>query len=288
MRINYAKGLIESLNYAIGNYELSKVDCDVLQASILDLKEGQKFLLPDDGYILGNRLKGLPAILRLPFPITILYVPSSTTAMQKMELRSLNADKKRVIICKELVDEEGKERIMVQSFYQPRMKTFGDCEWSPTASYLMFDREIRIDEDDIFYHRPQYFVYDFVGDNPEAIATFLKPALASDVNCLFELLEALSCSNVSYEKRVNAMKKQKGKPAIDYDSYHELVVNVSGDKTSGVKGGGTGSGIQRREHFRRGHIHTYHTKQGPIKLWINAVVVNPGIGGKIEKVYSVK
>ncbi|MNI27871.1 hypothetical protein D3C73_816270 [compost metagenome] len=109
------------------------------------------------------------------------------------------------------------------------------------------------------------------------------------LTAILELVEALSFSNVNVvelpAKKMTFTEKRKG--ALPYDSYRMLVIN-KGEKVISAGRSETGPCGERRaarEHTRRGHDRTY--KSGK-KIWINPMVINAGVGGKIVKDYKLK
>ena len=129
----------------------------------------------------------------------------------------------------------------------------------------------------------------------DGVDTFLRPTIISEdlelgycemfTQVLWYFLNALACKNVHIEKSLAKATKQgkKIKTALPFDDYHFLTVNTPGKV--GVKGECLG-GTHRspREHLRRGHIRL--RESGPV--WVNACVVNPGIGSKVEKTYVLR
>ena len=100
---------------------------------------------------------------------------------------------------------------------------------------------------------------------------------------MLDFLNALQCSNVEVEKiplKKTALAMRK---AIPFDEYHVLAIKVSQIKSIDC---GAKNGLHRspREHLRRGHIRRYANGS---KIWVNAAVVNAGIGGKISKDYRL-
>lgn len=120
-----------------------------------------------------------------------------------------------------------------------------------------------------------------------------NPAYGKDVDHIVsvfstaacDFLNAISCRNVHVEKSPAKASKQgkKVKTALPFDDYHFLTVDVPGK--AGVRGEGLGGSHRSpREHLRRGHIR--RLESGPI--WVNACVVNAGIGSKVGKSYLVR
>lgn len=114
----------------------------------------------------------------------------------------------------------------------------------------------------------------------------------AEIAALLDFLNALSCRNVHIEKskaitpsvRSKSGKKKKIKTTIPYDDYHYLTVDVPSKRYSNDNSDGIGDRRTPREHLRRGHIRRYSWG----KIWINATVVNPGIGNKVDKIYKLR
>jgi hypothetical protein len=76
--------------------------------------------------------------------------------------------------------------------------------------------------------------------------------------------------------------KKKAKDALPFDSYHILTVDAPG---GGNLNGRSGGHRSPREHLRRGHIRRY---ENGARIWVNATVVNAGIGGRVSKDYLLR
>lgn len=103
-----------------------------------------------------------------------------------------------------------------------------------------------------------------------------------EVGAVLCFLNVLQCSNVKTEQIAPKKPKAKVKGAMPFDTYHILTINVPG-KVQTIGSGGL-SHRSPREHLRRGHIRTY---ESGMKVWVNAAVVNAGIGSKITKDYRI-
>lgn len=97
---------------------------------------------------------------------------------------------------------------------------------------------------------------------------------------LLSLLNALSCSNV-YIERSDPKSGPKKKGALPFDSYHILTIRRPSETG---RLGMAQPHRSPREHLRRGHIRRY---ENGIRIWINATVVNAGVGGKVSKDYRM-
>lgn len=100
-----------------------------------------------------------------------------------------------------------------------------------------------------------------------------------EVGAVVSFLNALSCSNVGIERIGKPRAKKLPAAALPFDEYHVLTIKSKG---SSVDLGG--SHRSPREHLRRGHIRRLSDGR---RLWINATVVNAGVGGVITKDYAL-
>lgn len=121
--------------------------------------------------------------------------------------------------------------------------------------------------------------------NEESVSDEIKNQESAQLMyVLFEFLEALNCKNVSIENHVQRKKGKSKFDALPFDEYKVLCVNVNkryndyGDELNE-----SGTHRSPREHLRRGHIR--RLPKG--NVWVQSTVVNPGIGGRIEKSYQV-
>jgi hypothetical protein len=108
--------------------------------------------------------------------------------------------------------------------------------------------------------------------------------ISSDCGAVMELLEALSCRNVSTANhqdasQANARRIKDGKIPI-YETKM-LVINTQDTLTS--KAGIGYSHASPRQHLRRGHIRRLESGN----IWVNSCVVGDPNKGSINKQYSV-
>ena len=109
---------------------------------------------------------------------------------------------------------------------------------------------------------------------------------------VLELIEALSCKNVRIDTlqvtkpNVNARRVRDGKLPL-YETKI-LTVDVSPKKLGKARGPLEEARTPPREHLRRGHIQTYHTREGPSNLWKQSLTVAVGNEGAIKKSYKIK
>lgn len=103
---------------------------------------------------------------------------------------------------------------------------------------------------------------------------------------VFELIEALSCRNVTTANhqeayKNNAKRIKDGKLPI----YETKMLVIDTKATPAEYRGSGGSHASPRQHLRRGHIRRHPTAGN---LWINSCVVGDPSKGVINKSYAVK
>ncbi len=73
--------------------------------------------------------------------------------------------------------------------------------------------------------------------------------------------------------------------ALPFDEYHVLTVAIPSAKASvNNQAESIGDRHSPREHLRRGHIRRLQDSR---KIWVNAAIINAGVGTKIHKNYAV-
>ena len=105
-----------------------------------------------------------------------------------------------------------------------------------------------------------------------------------EVGTLLCFLNALQCANIGIEKSLGGKTSKAMHKALAFDDYHILTIKSSA--SDGLQHADAAGGMHRspREHLRRGHIRRH---ANGMKIWVNATVVNPGIGGKVSKDYRL-
>ena len=143
---------------------------------------------------------------------------------------------------------------------------------------------------DVFVAMPEAFELTVkrYGGRREALDAVAED-LSFEVRSVCELLEALSCSNVSTQRvaqaspTVNRKRESKGKtPLLD---YHVLVIDRPTPLNGTSRGPLIGERASPRQHLRRGHIRRYATGK---KVWINSMLVGQQEHGVIVKDYEAR
>jgi hypothetical protein len=272
--------------------------CDEI---LTQCKEAVKFVMPEGGRILKDKLKGLNGLetIRLPYPSIVIEYPATEHQHGLVErlVGEGNTFKapKRIVFAWE---NEGK--IFVHSIIQGEHK--GNKGWTmqPVIAAVWANQ---CDES----FKPDFCSASREDERVDFISSVVMPAgelyttgygdpsdvngkerayadMIDESNAVLELIEALSCSNVSHEalpvQKMNKSAAKRG--AAPFDEYRVLVVKNGSSKEYQPHGGSHGS---PREHLRRGHIRILATGK---RIWINSCVVNAGVGGRIEKSYDMR
>ena len=311
---NYAAQAIKSLRFS-SDFLLKKQDQDSqvlgeLAKRIIPLIENSvHFALPDGGNILNNGGKSIVGqTVRLPYEyVTIEYfVPVSAPA------HGLNTEHapKRLVIVAEMGYESVKHlKPQVKSEYYFMVWGVATRDYSPNWYFIPdkgfslipctgWDNKdvpgaiVQTNEEYDMTHVPIY-----AGIHPlstksckseEDFQSLLLDVAADNTGnnrAVFELIEALSCRNVSTVNHQdastsNAKRVKAGK--LPFYETKMLVINSQG-VSSGEAGNGGGSHASPRQHLRRGHIRRLESGS----IWVNSCVVGDATKGQITKVYEV-
>ena len=304
MILNYAKKAYKDL---LKKYipKFDNVDTSTAveyERIVTSMAKAQKFILPDGGLILDDKLKGITEYPKLPFPeITIeYYLPQQheMCAAEKVFGREgTSICRKRIVHAVQLENND----ILVYSIYTQEDK------WIICPFYAKITKTVYIDNTGYFSKMElehdlktnklpiqiglQYgIINNSKSVNKEDWPKHAFIDLNDEIKALLELLEALSCSNIKTSKVKTKEPTVKNKPNKKplFDTYHILTVDVSRDENDSsdyTERHNVSTGIKKREHLRRGHIRTY--KSG-LRIWIQNIVVNKGIGAKVNKIYDVR
>lgn len=245
----------------------SEATSSLISGALVFIDVSQKFMLPKGGRLLDdNEFKALDAEIRLPFPCIALEYER----VSDEDLRIGPVDSTKSII---LAYEDKDQIILIPVAWINKDQMW--VPWPPIS--------IAVSGAVIRDH--------LIGGKFAPIAfTKSDPSVPSidyqdEIGAFLSFLNALSCSNVRMEKlQENTSQKKGKKAALPFDEYHVLTIDTSlRDSTTGALG--ANAGRSPREHLRRGHIRRY---ESGLRVWVNAAIVNPGVGGKIHKDYCLK
>jgi hypothetical protein len=284
--LNYCRQFMRDVSLGrCGEYP-EVFDSIKLRATLIP--KAQKFMLPSDLHKLDGTFKAIDESmpLRLPYPVVALEFYDSldeeqiTNQLDKLrergaDMRGYQRITKRILIADETIR---KDQISIFGIgWAPSL----GC-WIPTVSVLLPVSGYieRIPGKDYVSMVMGFFrKYNGVGESQR------KEYAAGDVEMFYGFLNALQCANVTIKTNQPTEKggKQK-KNAMPFDTYHVLSVGVKAIGTVGSSAGGVCDRNSPREHLRRGHVRKL---QDGRSIWVNAAVVNPGVGGIIHKDYAV-
>lgn len=279
------------------------------------IRRAVHFAIPDCADILGDNLRGITGqSVRLPYPlITVEYFFPKD--QQILTGEGIIAVEKRLIIAEELTGEQiravhprhedipeyrdGGIRITYASV-MPHTKQWWPIMvglvvpflWdTPSNPERLVPLNTSIPGSTPFICFPDATEYPEI--NAQAAGAMGKRGVqmvlndvGGEVVNLFELLEALSCKNVTTEPlevidpKVNARRIRDGKLPL-YETKILVVNTKHADYPNGERRGG--SHASPRQHLRRGHIR--RLPKG--NIWVNSCVVGDPTKGRIEKQYQV-
>jgi hypothetical protein len=280
---------IELLNK--GTLQYSQKCRDILALA----QESIKFILPDNGKIFDDKYRGLPEDFRLPYPSVVLeYIcrAEGGVAADHFGHDATFAAPERVIVA-----QQDGHSVLVMSVIG--MRAHGDVIWyvQPFVSEIIpvarmsvgMRAQLKtpepwmpsISQVGVVIHDLGGMAQRQFGANWEEHGYY---DMTDESSAVLELIEALSCSNVGHEalpaRKVNKSAAKRG--ALPFDEYRVLTVRSAG--AGGTASVSTIDRRQSREHLRRGHIRNL---QDGRRIWVNATVVNAGVGGRITKDYRM-
>lgn len=300
--LNYLRNAIPD---ALKSAEYYRKETPEYTNGVLEILDGakaaQKFVMPDNGKVFDDALRGLPDDFRLPFPsIVIEYVCNLEGGLveDKFGSDATHAAPERIIYAQQTEEKS----ILVASVICIHAK--GHKFWSVQPFVAEIIPVGKLTDE----HLASVYVPDFAKERRSLIKQVANVMhdlggrafkdfgpkweehafydMNDECNAVLELIEALSCSNVSHDalavRKQNKSSAKRG--ALPFDEYRVLTV-----RSSSVPNVGNPSVIpfdrrSPREHLRRGHIRTL---QDGRRLWINSMVVNANAGGRINKDYKV-
>ena len=265
--LNYCRQILTQYKKLMTNPNMDKDIHQQLLTTIAAIEDSKKFILPDNAQIIDDkecRALDENAELNLPYKRIVLEY-----YCREENIANLCSAPKRVVIAIDSGDE-----ILVS--YVVCVQANGI--WVP-APWIFIEKRNAVHE--IANGTRRFSFRQFVREDYSRIE---MSDYNDELNALFGFLNALACSNVHQEKHSNRKKTaKKCKPCLPFDDYHILTIDAPGRNT-GI-GVFNSEGRRPREHLRRGHIRRLLDCR---RIWVNAAVINAGIGNKVEKDYRVR
>ncbi len=254
------------------------------------IRGGIHFAAPDGGKIMDDNLKGLVGLpARLPFPtITLEYFDPSDKTANLVIAKELSHEAADVYMHPDMNKYESYILVFNATKYLEKWYLNPLCLFLPSQWDIMknegFD-DTPISGSEAFVAFTTVLLDWFYDKANEKYIESMEADLSYSVKVLMEVLEALSCSNVSteiineHECKKNAKRVLQGKLPI----YETRILSVNTSKKKGVSSGFMTGRTSPREHLRRGHIRRLESKN----VWVQSCVVGNVGKGKIEKTYEL-
>lgn len=264
LKTNFCRDFIKSIE---GKRQIIAYGYDISNEIIKKMKKTTKFVIPENGKIFDAGFKSInKENLRLPFDCVALEFFSTNKGVISKTIITAN---------------QNKDSIGAMAFCYIDDKSV-NCPWCvcPVAVEIHHDKIIPIQ----LSNPKEVILTNGLRQNNDYNNKDSIEDAAGIAYCVLEFIEALSCKNVSIESHAHRKKGKSKLDALPFDDYKVLCVNVN-KKYDSVGNEIKEQGTHRspREHLRRGHIRRLHKGN----VWVQSTVVNPGIGGRIEKDYRI-
>jgi len=279
---NYVAQAERDLINLSGNYA-DKEDARLIAEFANQLKNAVHFALPDGGRIFDDELKGIDGLeVNSPFPlITVEYFEFGA---------------KCLILAKQIesfffVTEYGllDGRWVPHPLTMVMRNVWSSAQTSEGLTHVKYEGPRKPGSISMVCDVFVNFDTLWKGINRQSrgidYQKYGANSLSRCARSVFELIEALTCKNVTTEPleeidaNVNARRVKAGK--LPFYETKMLVINTR--SASGEKHGCGGSHASPRQHLRRGHIRRLESGN----IWVNACVVGDSSKGIITKQYSV-
>lgn len=280
-----------------------------LDMLVKDIASAVHFVIPDEGKILDNRGRTLHGKdINLPFDkITIEFFVRGKEPMPEYTVASHHTEKDTKCL---VYAENDNGNIYIVGMYSKHQEGSGEVwvisEPIPNIKPTRYDRRdtlLNSLASEVGRDKADYMTcivgccdavnskkseVDF-GDTYDTCSyVFSHPLRASTVAAwaVVELVEALSCKNISLENyqessQSNSKRIKKGK--LPFYETKMLVVNTILPTLTATKSTRNGYHSSPRQHLRRGHIRRLPSGN----IWVNSCVVGDHSRGRIEKQYVV-
>lgn len=249
----------------------------------------QKMILPENGILFNDGLRGLPKVLNLPYNEMVVeynhFFKSKEGTLLEGTIMLLEQDEDDITVSK--FTEIGSGKLKGIWYHHPWkfiIHRDGELEEQNNTKVRDNKNSMRVRQTCI---------------HPEFVETLdqerdIKPLnsyTVRSVTSVLELVEALSCSNViisdteEISKKLNKRREAKGKLPLYQYKILTLDVPITNPKRKDYQGGTHAS---PRQHLRRGHIRVYNRGyEDEYRIWINSKIIGKEENGIIEKRYRL-
>ena len=283
--MNHTRQLLRSMDKY--PHTTAHLDESVISLLKTDLPIAQKFMMPDGGKVLDHaHVKPLMTdveTIRLPYYWTVIeYMEHFDESPFERGVRTPYAEKQLIYAydCNDRVlmttAHSSNSWPLSDLWFVSGFGVFSKAEIADIANDKTSDGHIVLSDDVMRYEKNP------IGLDVSEYKNWLADRLWNATGIVLNLIGALSCTNVSAPV-THTPAKSNPKAAYPFHSYRELML---GNRLASV-GGGQGGGSSRspREHLRRGHIRKLSNGK---RTWVNATVVNAGVGGGVDKTYRMR
>lgn len=274
---NYSAEAIESLRLGMG---LNSPDLEALILTLTGILESaHKFVLPDNGELFGPEIQPyMVGGARLPFPEVVIEYACKPNPNDRAPTPDEIRVTKRILVCAEQTFAGFGTGIAAYSIL------FHNGEWNPSSIGIFTEYVDRDQEPTIRIISKGSLASDFLArypDRREAETVAIRNSFL-EMRALFQLLAALSCTNVTTELIRPNREARAARPESTLFDYHVLMIRPGAERHEGNPLGG--SHASPRTHLRRGHIRQHQTAG---RIWVNSCVVNPTAIGTVNKDYRI-
>lgn len=278
--LNYSRSLRKQCLQALSRKVAPELNSELLRW----IESSVKIQLPDGGRLIGDKasdvLNDMP--LNLPFDSVCIEYRRESTKFDQMRAdagEELHHCLKCIVLAKHWQKEDESEC----NWILLREVSWFDYAgvWAPLCEVLLPKQGYAQEVDGQL--RMMSVTNPGIGPRLESDSIWKDADLSDGMGAVIDLIAALACSNIKLERKKARKVGRKVKSALPFDSYHYLTVDVPG-KPSG-QGAGIGDRRSPREHIRRGHIRRLADGRA---IWINAAIINAGIGSKVDKAYVMR
>jgi hypothetical protein len=252
-----------------------------------------KIILPENGILFDDGLKGLPDWISLPFDCVAVehrhVFVSEEKGITSIENTILLAEQtdQDIIISKfsEFRAESGDlHRHWFQHPYRVCIYRDGKKEESTNVRTMCGVPDQRIKVRTAFIHGN---LWSGVSDAGQGL---INSYASRSVRAILEMIEALSCSNVMLgdpglvSTKLNKEKMSRRRLPF----YQYKILEIHAPAKAHKKGIPTKTHASPRQHLRRGHVRIYNRgTENEFKIWVNSAVVGNASNGVIEKKYRI-
>ena len=293
--LNYSSQAIDDfLGHAKAWATSNPVAAKSLITTATQLRESEKFILPENGNLLGVDVlkEHYSDLLRIPYPTIALEFPTTLTFN--------GGSKKNILLCwtgTDFIDrntwqgeiEPGQESEIIcftNIFWSEQQRT-----WLPSPFAFWFHRECLLPMDQTSRTKWQVHMVEstscldlLASMPPEQYDMEANHNLKVGMDVILEFCLTVNCENVEQvslpaPKLLNRKRLEKGRESF----YSYRILAIPGHNTQGTTG--AGSHASPRLHLRRGHLRRLAT--GKV-TWVRHTMVGSVDKGVVEKTYAVR